>query len=111
MPSAAEQARPRPVILLHGTNDTAATLGLLAARLAREQALNPVALDYGRHAASLQACSASGIASLATSFEEIREAIDHVLLEHQAVDIVGPPRAGCTLSRLPGSGRTRCLRW
>lgn len=82
-----------PVVLLHGTNDSSATLQPLAEVL-RAAGREPVLLDYGRHPSSLRGRSGSGgLAPLAESQREVAAAVAEVAADAAAATSArgGPP--------------------
>lgn len=87
---------PRPVVLLHGTNDTAAAFGPLAEAL-RAAGHVVFATDYGRERCSVRGrAGGAGTAQLWTSAREIARFIDKVLAATGAarVDLVGHSQGG-----------------
>lgn len=87
---------PNPVVLLHGTNDTSAAFGDLAAAL-RGAGYAAFALDYGRERVSARGrAGGAGTADLRTSAAEIGRFVDKVLSTTGAaqVDLVGHSQGG-----------------
>ncbi len=87
---------PRPVVLLHGTNDTSAAFADLAATL-RAQGYAVFALDYGRETASVRGrAGGAGTGEIYDSAREIALFVDKVLSATGAdqVDLVGHSQGG-----------------
>lgn len=87
---------PPPVVLLHGTHDTSATVRPLAAAL-RADGREVTVLDYGRHLRSLRGRRGSGgLGPLAESEREIVGAVGELLASTGApyVDLIGHSQGG-----------------
>lgn len=89
-------AHPNPVVLLHGTNDTSAAFGPLAAAL-RAQGYVVSVPDYGHEGRSARGrAGGGGTADIGASLLEIASRIDNVLSSTAAarVDLVGHSQGG-----------------
>lgn len=93
--SYAERVRA-PVVLVHGTNDTSATVRPLAEAL-RADGRQVSVLDYGRHPRSLRGrFGTGGLGPLAQSQREVCAAVTEVLAGSDApyVDLIGHSQGG-----------------
>lgn len=87
---------PRPVVLIHGTNDTSAVFGDLA-RALRDAGHAVFAVDYGHETRSIRGrAGGGGTADLRESAREIAAFIDKVLetTDAERVDLVGHSQGG-----------------